>query len=117
MTEFCTRLRNLRIERGHTQETLAKELNKRYGTAFSKSTVSKWESGKTTPAFSSVPMIAKFFNVSADYMLGLTDGEKEIFNPTLGAHDATFLMKYHSLKEPDRKMIETLVNRLYDATT
>jgi len=114
MTEFCTRFRNLRIEYGHTQETLANALNKRYGTAFSKGTISKWESGSTSPAFSSIPMIANFFNVSADYLLGITDNEKDIYNPTHGAHDAALIMKYHSLSESDRKLIDGVVNRFYD---
>ena len=117
MNEFCTRFRNLRVERGYTQETLANALNRRYGTAFSKGTISKWESGSTSPAFSSVSMIVKFFGVSADYLLGLTDNEKDIFNPTLGKHDAALIMKYHSLPDADQKMVDSFINRLYDATT
>lgn len=117
MTDFCTRFRNLRIEHGYTQETLANALNKRYEKAFSKGTISKWESGTTSPAFSTIAMISKFFGVSADYLLGLTDNPHELFNPTYGAHDAAFIMKYHSLPESDRKMVDNMVNRLYDATT
>ena len=48
-----------------TQEQLAEKLN------ISKNAVSKWERGATTPTADKIVLLAKFFEVSSDYILGL----------------------------------------------
>lgn len=65
--KFKDILRDLRTEKGLTQEQLAKEIN------FSLSIVNKWENGKKLPGFEAIIILAKFFNVSSDYLLGLED--------------------------------------------
>ncbi len=67
MMEFKDILRDLRIEKGLTQEGLAKQIH------FSLSIVNKWENGKKNPSIDAIRILAKFFNVSADYLLGLED--------------------------------------------
>lgn len=64
---FGKRLKDLRNERGLTQEGLAKELN------VDKSTIAKYETDKIEPSISMLKVIVKYFDVSADYMLGLSD--------------------------------------------
>ena len=39
----------------------------------SQSAVAKWELGKTEPTASAIILLAKFFNESADFLLGLID--------------------------------------------
>ncbi len=63
---FGKRLKDLRNERGLTQEGLAKELN------VDKSTIAKYETDKIEPSISMLKVIVKYFDVSADYMLGLS---------------------------------------------
>ena len=65
--EFKDRLREVRTARGLSQMQLAKMLN------ISQSAVAKWELGKTEPTASAIIKIAKFFDESTDYILGLTD--------------------------------------------
>lgn len=65
--EFKDRLRELRISRNLSQMQLAKELH------LSQSAVAKWELGKTEPSSSEIISIAKFFDETTDYILGLTD--------------------------------------------
>lgn len=50
-----------------SQMQLTKMLN------ISQSAVAKWELGKTEPTASAIIKIAKFFDESTDYILGLTD--------------------------------------------
>ena len=64
---FGERLRALRIERGVGQNLLAKELG------LSNASISYWETGKQEPSASAIFKLAQFFDVSADYLLGLTD--------------------------------------------
>lgn len=62
-----TRIRFLREQSGKTQGELADLLNvKRY-------TVSDWENERTEPDIESINNLSKIFNVSTDYLLGLSD--------------------------------------------
>ena len=63
--EFKDILKELRLEKGLTQEELAKELN------FSMSVVNKWENGKKNPSVDSLKILAKYFDVTIDYLLGI----------------------------------------------
>ncbi len=63
--EFKDILKDLRIEKGLTQEELAKQIN------FSLSIVNKWENGKKSPSVDAIKILAKYFNVTTDYLLGL----------------------------------------------
>lgn len=63
--KFKDRLKELRAEKGLSQMQLAKELN------LSQSAVAKWELGKTEPTASAIIAIAKYFNETTDYILGL----------------------------------------------
>ncbi|MDE5729783.1 MAG: helix-turn-helix domain-containing protein [Clostridia bacterium] len=61
------RLKYLRNEKGLGQNLLAKELK------LSNASISYWETGKQEPSAEALFKLAKYFNVSADYLLGLTD--------------------------------------------
>jgi len=73
VSTFSERFYNLRNEHGYSLSSLADELNKRYGTNFTKSAFSKWENGKSNPSFENIPHIADFFGVSVDYLIGISD--------------------------------------------
>ncbi len=63
------RLREIRKDHGDTQESLGKKLG--YATP----TVSKWEQGETKPGLETLKQICRMYEVSADYLLGLTDDD------------------------------------------
>lgn len=65
--EFGNRLKELLKERGISQETLAKNIG------VSQRAVSKWVNRQAEPTESSIVNCAKYFEVSADYILGLKD--------------------------------------------
>ena len=64
---FGERLRMLRTEKGIGQNRLAKDL------AISNASISYWETGKQLPTIEAVFKLSVYFNVSADYLLGLKD--------------------------------------------
>ena len=78
------RLKNLREERGMSQQRLAIELN------VSQATISKYELETCEPDIAMIRQIAELFGVSSDYLLeisddkvsvssfGLTDAEREV---------------------------------------
>lgn len=61
-----TRIKILRNEKGLSQRELAKMLN------LSSSTIAMYETGKRKPDSETLEKIAQFFNVSTDYLLGLS---------------------------------------------
>ncbi|MBQ7340099.1 MAG: helix-turn-helix transcriptional regulator [Clostridia bacterium] len=65
--EFKERLKELRLSKNLSQMQLAKKLG------LSQSAIAKWELGKTEPTASAIIVLARFFNETTDYILGLED--------------------------------------------
>lgn len=66
-TGFAGRLKDLRRRSGFTQLQLASELSlQRYN-------ISDWEQGRTEPSIFNIIMIAGFFGVTTDFLLGVED--------------------------------------------
>ena len=61
------RLKDLREDRNLNQEEIAKMLN------ISQTNYSKYELGKINIPISSLKKLAKYYNTSVDYLLGLTN--------------------------------------------
>ena len=61
------KIKTLREKRGITQSELANQLG------ITRSGVNAWEMGISTPSTQYIITLAKFFNVSTDYLLGLSD--------------------------------------------
>lgn len=69
LIDFGRRLSGLRTERGLSQEKLAQELG------YSKSAISFYELGKRTADIEFLAAAAKYFNVSYDYLLGISENK------------------------------------------
>ncbi|MBO5454498.1 MAG: helix-turn-helix transcriptional regulator [Clostridia bacterium] len=63
---FASRLRKARANTGFTQREIAKELN------ISKSTIASYETGRTEPDIETLGTLADFYNVSVDWLLGIS---------------------------------------------
>lgn len=75
--ELGTKIRRLREKHGLKQVNLANALQ------VSPQAVSKWEKGVSYPDIESIIKIARLFNVSTDYLLGITDKNEHIFEATV----------------------------------
>ncbi|WP_083512079.1 helix-turn-helix domain-containing protein [Amphibacillus sediminis] len=93
MEIFRKRLRELREAKGFKQEYLAKALN------ISTSAYGYYEQGRNEPALETLIKLAQTFNVSTDYLLGLTD------IPYTPAH---IVAEDSSLYEAEQSAIEAL---------
>jgi len=71
--ELKDRLKELRIERQITLDLLAYDLNNKYEINVNKGQISKWENGKNDPSLHHAACLAEYFDVSLDYLIGLTD--------------------------------------------
>lgn len=72
MSKFHTRLKRLRIDSGYTQEQLAKKLG------ITKSRLGMYEIGQRSPDFETLELIADFFNVDMNYLLGKSHNTTKI---------------------------------------
>lgn len=81
MAQFDRILKLLRTEKKMSQQELADALG------ISKSSINMYERGERQPNFEVLEIIADFFNVDIDYLLGRTTKTTKIINPnTIAAH-------------------------------
>ena len=71
MENFGERLAALRKERGLSQEDLAEKLQ------LTRQTISKWETGASTPDLELLVQLAEVFDVSVDSLLGIKKPDKK----------------------------------------
>lgn len=67
MTEFEKRLKELKLSKNLSQ----KDLGEQIGTTYS--AISYWENGVNEPKICHIIALCNYFNVTADYLLGLID--------------------------------------------
>lgn len=92
------RLFKLIDERNITAKKLSEVINVSTGN------ISDWKSGRSTPSSEKIVLIAKYFNVSTDYLLGLTEdiqNQSEKFSNT----ELRFINKFKKLSSLDQGRI------------
>lgn len=114
MNTLGNRLRELRNSQGLNQTQLSNALNERFGLKTDRVMISKWETGFQTPVMNTVAMLAKFFNVSIDYLNG--DEESENINyqyDTENNTPAQFDISPNTfiLSEPEKKLVTAYRNK------
>ncbi len=67
MNKFADRLKELRLEKNLSQNELAKRVN------VSVACINRWENGLRIPNIDSIVALCRFFECSADYLIGLED--------------------------------------------
>jgi len=100
---FRIRLKELREQKEISQYKFADDLK------LSQSTIGNWEAGKREPNFDTLIKIAQYFNVSVDYLLGITDsvwtandyanGVTVTKHVNITADDEDMLDKYHEVEK------------------
>ena len=67
MTDFSERIKALRLERGMTQEAMGKIIGVKPDSVYT------YEKGKSYPEVRNLIILADYFGVSIDYLVGRTD--------------------------------------------
>lgn len=91
MSVFGERLRELRGKQ--SIDDLVNKLNDTYETNISKSMISRYENGQSDPKMENVRIIADYFKVSADYLVGITNEKNKNFEPELTDKDEKDIQK------------------------
>lgn len=75
MTNIGLRIKELRLERDLTMDLFVADMNQKFSQPkpLNKSMVSRWESGTNEPSLENARNLATYFDVSLDYLIGLTD--------------------------------------------
>ena len=102
------RLRKLREKKHLNQQGLAMKLH------LSQSTVSAYEIGERTPDMETLIEMAKFFDVSIDYLVGLTDVKYQTSERDLPQEEAEHLHKFRQLDETAKDKLSAYMDGLSD---
>ena len=104
MHKFYTILKELRSEKGLTQEELAQKLGIRCGT------YCKWEQNRANASYEDLIKLADFYQVSVDYLIGHTDdlGNVTVITTqenTLNKNERTLLSQFKKLTDIEKNLI------------
>ena len=101
---FTQKLKDLRRDRGLSQGELSKVFS------VAQQTVGKWESGLAYPNIDTLKQIAKYFNVSIDYLLDNEGGTGT--GVALNAEQAELIAEYDALNDEGRGLIRGMLGSL-----
>ena len=109
-TIFGRRLKQALIEKNVQQKTLAEELQ------ISDKTMSSYVHGNANPTLLGLAKIAKYLNISADFLLGLSNELRPLENidDPIGEDILMIRRSYTSMPEHQRKAVLRLVQSITD---
>ena len=96
--DYMLRLQILRKQLNISQSELANKMQ------LSQQSISKYEQGSREPDISTLKQLAKFFNVSIDYLVGY-DNPNYFDSSTLSDEEKELLEYYNELSLKDRRWI------------
>lgn len=101
------KIRELRKEKGITQEQLADAVNvKKY-------TIGDWERNRTEPNITTLVAMADYFEVSTDYLLGRSDDTGVVqANANLTPDEEEILMLYRQMSFQDKNQLKGFAKAL-----
>ena len=102
MSTFSIRFKELRMSQRLTQDELAKKLK------ISKSSISMYENGNREPDFEVLELIADYFNVDMNYLLGTTNKTTRI----LSQKQYELLSMYDQLNEEGQDKVSEYTSDL-----
>lgn len=73
LSKLGERLKELRQQRDLTMDMVVYDVSKTYQIEFTKGNLSRWENGVNYPSLVYAAYLAKYYNVSLDYLIGNTD--------------------------------------------
>lgn len=77
MSELSVTLKTLREKKDVSMDQMCLDLKNNFGVSIAKSTISKWENGKAEPSLAYARILAKYFNVTLDCIIGVQKDDSE----------------------------------------
>ncbi|MDI9509831.1 MAG: helix-turn-helix transcriptional regulator [Clostridiales bacterium] len=91
--KFSARLKQLRLNNKLTQTELADILG------LKATAISNYESSRNEPSFEKLILLSKYFDVSCDYLLGVTDSYLPVCGEVLDKEIVEFYDNYQKLNQ------------------
>ena len=106
---IAERLRALRLESELSKRDLVSLLPLNY------STYANYESGFREPNLDVLQMLARHFNVSVDYLLGVSDSKRKVDEvAVLNDQEHDFFVKYRQLDTHGQELIDMVLQKEYE---
>jgi len=106
-----TKFKELRAERGLTQEELIEKFNALYHRNYTPPSISMFENGRRIPEISALIDFADFFEVSLDYLLCRPFVPKQGKNAfSLTADEREHMKRYRAVSEAARLAVEAVLD-------
>lgn len=112
-SKFGIRFKSLRTGYGFTQDTLAEAYSKRFQQKMLKSSISQYENGKQLPEIPYLINWASFFDVTLDYLLGLSDVKVEHFILSIKDLEKVLNKLSYDDKQTAKKYLDELYDKIY----
>jgi transcriptional regulator with XRE-family HTH domain len=107
--DFISRLKELREDADMKQTDLAGKLN------IKPSAISKYENNHTQPNYLTIIKIADVFNVSVDYLLGVSSVKNPYTAEKFTPKEAEIITRYRRLNKENKIRIDERINAMLDA--
>ena len=101
------RLKELRKQQNVNQKSLAIKLD------ISQTTISTYETGVRNPDIKTLINLANFFNVSIDYLVGLSDIKRPMKQSDLTNEELEILYAYRQSNKTDKEKIKSYIDGLH----
>ena len=102
------KLRSLREERKYSQQKIAIDLQ------ISQASISKYEVGSAEPDIRTIIELAEYFNVSTDYLLGISETKMYLTKSDLTDAEIGHLILYRSLTNTQRERVDAYIQGIKD---
>ena len=108
--EFNEKLKLLREEEGISQKTLAEKVG------VSQSAVAQWEAGSRRPTSDAVVAVARYFDTSSDFLLGLVDERLRLvpYYKGLSEKEQPFMQAYSQLTSAQKSAVGEIVRLMLE---
>lgn len=106
-SEIGNKIRELRKSKNISLDIFCKDINRKYGTSFNKSTVCRWENGTQSPTINNFILLSKYYNVDVYYLCGLKEDNTpflEILNKNNESNHLKKLLKEININLDELKL-------------
>jgi transcriptional regulator with XRE-family HTH domain len=110
MVAFSKRFKQLRVEKGFTQEELLTDFNKRYNRSYRATAISYYENRKRVPEISALFDFADYFGVSISYLLGDSNVRDPDVNQATGQLPESVLSNEERTKKEESRQENELLD-------
>lgn len=104
---FGQRFKSLRLEKGFTQEALVEDFYRVTNVAMTKSAVSNYERDQRVPEIPLLRLIADYFDVTVDYLLGRSENKKGLIESADRSRELSNTMKFLKVHPNVKMMVDS----------